>query len=319
MKSLFLSCVLGLLASAAYAGGGHDHGEGQLSGQNATSSFTLEETSIRNLKIETVVADIKPVRESTRMLMQIKMLPEKQTVISPRFQGKVIKIHVKLGDRISRGQTLVTLQPISIGNPPVNLSSPVSGVLSQQLVTVGSAFDAGDTLMEVSDRNTVLAKGMTYESAALTDIRVGQDVTVRVDSLKGRIFSGTVQRIDPAIDENQRTVSVFAVLNNPGGVLIPHMQGQMDVFTGVGDPMLAVPTRAVLGTMGQHFVYVRDGNYFEKRNVTLGVLRGGQREIIDGVFPGENVVVQGNYQLQYVTPAGQPAHDAAGGDHGHAH
>jgi len=64
---------------------------------------------------------------------------------------------------------------------------------------------------------------------------------------------------------------------------------------------------------------VKDENYFEKRVVTLGVSRGGQKEIISGVFPGEEVVTQGNYQLQYVTPAGEAKQDAAGGDHGHAH
>lgn len=319
IKRLTIIAAALMLAQPAWAGAGHDHGESQFGGGGATTSFTLENATINNLSIKTVTADLNPVRESTRMLMQIKLLPEKQAVISPRFQGKVTDIKAKLGEEISRGQALVTLQPIAIGNAPVTLSAPISGVLSRQMVVTGQMVDPGDVLMEVSDRKQVLAKGITYESAALGAIRNGQKVQVKVDSLPRKIFTGTVQRIDPAIDEDERTFSVFALLDNPDGLLIPHMQGQLEIFTGEEELLLTVPAEAVLGTMGQHFIYVRDGNYFEKRDVTLGVSRGSQEEIISGVFPGEKVVVQGNYQLQYVTPAGEASHDAAGGDHGHAH
>lgn len=319
MRALILSLGSMLAASSALAGAGHDHGESQFSGGGATTSFELENTTITNLGIKSVMADINPVRESTRMLMQIKLLPEKQTVITPRFQGKVMDIKAKLGDSIKRGQSLVTLQPISIGNAPVTLDAPISGVLSRQMVVIGQVVNPGDVLMEVSDRAQVLAKGVTYESSALGAIRNGQKVQVKVDSLPDKTFSGEVQRIDPAIDEDERTFSIFALLDNPDGLLIPHMQGQMEIFTGEEEQLLTVPAEALLGTVGQHFVYVKDGNYFEKRDVTLGVSRGRQKEIISGVFPGEEVVIQGNYQLQYVSPAGEEAHDAAGGDHGHAH
>ena len=44
-------------------------------------------------------------------------------------------------------------------------------------------------------------------------------------------------------------------------------------------------------------------------------------EIIDGVLPGERVVSEGNYSLQYLPAAEEPEPDAAPahGDDGHAH
>jgi len=250
MKTLLVSFAFTLIASGAWAGAGHDHGEGQFSGSGATTSFNLEDATITNLGIKSVIADIAPVGQSTRMLMQIKLLPEKQAVITPRFQGKVTDIKAKLGESISRGQPLVTLQPISIGNAPVTLDAPISGVLSRQMVVNGQVVNAGDMLMEVSDRAQVLAKGMTYESAALGAIRNGQKAQVKVDSLPGKIFTGSVQRIDPAIDEDERTFSVFALLDNSDGLLIPHMQGQLEIFTGEEEQLLTVPVEAVLGTVG---------------------------------------------------------------------
>ena len=316
---LIISLVYILCPLDARAGAGHDHGEGKFSGGGSSSSFTLNDTTIHNLDIKTVIADITPVVQSTRMLVQIKLLPEKQAVITPRFHGMIKEINVKLGEKISHDQSLVTLQPIAIGNAPVTLNAPISGVLSRQMVVVGQVIQPGDILMEVSDRTQVLAKGITYDFAGLGSIRQGQTVLVRIDSLPEREFTGTVQRIDPAIHEDQRTFSVFALLDNPEGLLIPHMQGQMEVHTGETELLLTVPTQAVLGTVGQHFLYVRDKNYFEKRDVALGVSRSGLQEIISGVFPGEEVVIQGNYQLQYVTGAGERSLEAAGDDHGHVH
>ncbi|MGK2742447.1 efflux RND transporter periplasmic adaptor subunit [Tepidicaulis sp. LMO-SS28] len=311
--------ILPFVSEEAVAGAGHDHGEASFSGASTSPSFTLTDTVIQNLDIQTVAADMYEVQESARLLAQVKLLPERRAVITPRFPGKVIKIDVRLGDEIEKNAPLATLQPLNIGSAPVTLRSPISGVLSRQDVVTGAVVQPGGLMMEVSDRSYVLAKGVTYESELLGQVRNGQKAILTIDSLPGQHFLGEVQRIDPAIDEEQKTVSVFAVFENEGELLIPHMRGELEIFHGEGRMMLAVPAEAILGTLGQYFLFVRDGDYFERRDVTLGISRGGYREIISGVFPGEEVVVQGNYQLQYVTaPEGGTSLDAAE-DHGHPH
>jgi cobalt-zinc-cadmium efflux system membrane fusion protein len=311
--------LLSLVALPALAGGDHDHGEGSFTGASSSTSFALPQEVINNLKIETVTADLAPVQETVKLVAQIKLLPEKQAVITPRFQGKAIDIKAKIGEKISRGQPLVVLEPLTIGSSPVTLSAPIEGVLTQQNVVLGQVVDAGDVLMEVADRSQVLAKGLTYESEQLGKIRIGQAATLRIDSFQNRNFSGVIQRIDPSIDEKDRTFAVYALVENPEFTLLPHMQGDLTVAVGEEETLLTVPQRAVLGTVGQHFVYVQDGDHFEKRMVELGVRKGEAIEIISGIFPGEAVVTQGSYQLQYVTPEGSAAKSPAQGDHGHPH
>lgn len=170
--------------------------------------------------------------------------------------------------------------------------------------------------MEVADRSQMLAKGLTYESVDLGKIRINQHATLTVDSLSGKTFNGIVQRIDPSIDEKDRTFAVYVLVENPDGILLPHLQGDLEIATGNAEEIMAVPERAILGTIGNHFIYVKDGMNFEKRIVELGIRKGGKREIISGIFPGEEVVVQGNYQLQYITPEGGSKPQD---DHGHQH
>ncbi|HSH39483.1 MAG TPA: efflux RND transporter periplasmic adaptor subunit, partial [Chthoniobacterales bacterium] len=70
--------------------------------------------------------------------------------------------------------------------------------------------------------------------------------------------------------------------------------------------------------LGNLFVFVRDGNTFERRNVVLGTKAGDQVEIVEGVLPGDNVVTEGHYQLQFATG---PKKEAAApvDEHGHSH
>jgi membrane fusion protein, heavy metal efflux system len=63
--------------------------------------------------------------------------------------------------------------------------------------------------------------------------------------------------------------------------------------------ILTVPVKAILGDSGEQFVFVRSGNDFERRSVKLGAKFGTDREVLEGVFPDEEVVTVGNYQLQF--------------------
>jgi len=78
------------------------------------------------------------------------------------------------------------------------------------------------------------------------------------------------------------------------------LQGQMTIALGAPTERLMIPKKAVLGENGAYFVFVRDGNNFERRVVVLGKKSGQEIEIIEGVLPDEAVVIQGNYQLQYL-------------------
>jgi hypothetical protein len=65
------------------------------------------------------------------------------------------------------------------------------------------------------------------------------------------------------------------------------------------------------GDLGNLFVFVRDGNSFERRNVVIGMKAGDQVEIVEGLLPGDLVVTEGHYQLQFRDHGGQEG--SAGG------
>lgn len=300
-----------LIPCICFGHAGHDHGPAVGENAGAGGPITLAEETIKNLEIRTVEAKLVPLQRSVTMAARIAVLPEKHALISARFDGRVGEILVKLGDPVKAGQTLLKGEPLTVGSPPVLLKSPIDGQLTRQAATLGQSFTAETVLMEVSDHRTIYAKGMTYEGLEMTNIKIGQRATVKINVLPEPVFTGTLASVDVGLEEDSKTFEVYALLENPDLLLRPNMQATLTVGIGPLQEVLAVPRRAILGDLGNHFVFVQDGNSFERRSVVLGLRSGDLVELLEGVLPTDLVVTQGNYQLQYATSIAKPAVGAA--------
>jgi hypothetical protein len=128
-------------------------------------------------------------------------------------------------------------------------------------------------------------------------LRVGQRARVRLSD--GALLEGTLERLDPIIDNEDRSFSVW--LNVPGlPAGLPHgLAVRVAVVASESEPVLAVPREAVVRDGPRHFVFVRqpDGR-FERRAVEVGHGDDHDAEILRGLAEGEAVAVQGAAALQ---------------------
>ncbi|HEV7867666.1 MAG TPA: efflux RND transporter periplasmic adaptor subunit [Chthoniobacteraceae bacterium] len=286
---------------------GHEHGPSLGESAAAAGPLTLPDETIKNLEILTVEAKLTPLQKSVTMAARIEPLPEKHALISPRFEGRVGEILVKLGDQVKAGQPLLKGEPLTVGSPAVMLKSPLDGQVTRQAATLGQSFNADTVLLEVSDHRQIYARGVTYEGPELTKIKKGQPATVKINVLPEMVFTGQVEGVDVGLERESKTFELFALLDNADLLLRPNMQASMTVGIGPAEEVLAVPKRAILGDLGNYFAFVRDGNTFERRTVVLGLRSGDLVEVLEGIFPTDQVVTQGNYQLQYATGMPRPA------------
>lgn len=310
MKKLVLIFSFLALLRPAFAGPGHDHGESAFAGNTGPAThFDLSDQQMNNLGIQSVPIKFLPITQTVDMLSFTELLPEKQATISPRFGGKILDIAVKLGQKVKKGQRLATLEPVSVGNNNVILSAPISGFVLSLHAGIGEIVNAGDDILEIGDASQMLVRGVAYEMPDMTTIKVGQRVEVHLDIEPDRPIDGKIQRMNRLIDPETRTFSVYALIDTPNGDIPSGLQGTMEIFTGHETPVLAAPKRAVLGELGSYFVYVIKGNIVEKRDVTIGAQTAQHIEIRSGLFPKERIVVNGNYQLQYISVGGMQDHD----------
>ncbi len=287
-----------------FAHEGHDHGSVGESGTGSGSVLKLTSDSVKNLGIETVTLDIKSLRKKISLVAVAEAPPNKEARIFPRTSGRISEITARPGDSISEGGELLKVESLTFGNTPVVIRSPISGRVARIFGTVGQTVTPETLLSEVIDLSQMVVRGKSYERSDILDIQKGNRGTATSEIYPGKEFPGVVLWVEPGFDSESRTLQVGVLVNNAGQKLRGGMQMSLSIEVGGVEEVISVPKRALLGETGSYFVFVGDStdkNQFEKRSVVIGDTFGNEIEIREGVFPGEDVVVQGNYQLQYAT------------------
>jgi Cu(I)/Ag(I) efflux system membrane fusion protein len=155
----------------------------------------------------------------------------------------------------------------------------------------------GDTLFRIVDHSFVWVLADVTERD-LASVAEGQRANVRVRSFPDRAFSGTVTRIYPHLSAGTRTVRIRIELPNPKGELRPAMYADVEIATGSGQPVVAVPDSAIIDTGTRQVAIVDKGEgRFEPREIKVGVRGNGFVEIGEGLQAGEQVVTSANFLI----------------------
>jgi hypothetical protein len=179
--------------------------------------------------------------------------------------------------------TTVTVAPVVVRDLPI----VESAVGMQSAVGLGLAYDP--TRLGHSARLEVRLPFPTHVAERL---RVGQAVTLS-DLLdpKARPVRGRIVEILPALNVTTATREVIVRVDDPGWRPAGSVRGE--VVLGLRRGARLVPEQAVVLRPAGTVVYVVEGERVRERPVRTGVVREGFIEILDGVTPGETVVVDG--------------------------
>ena len=116
--------------------------------------------------------------------------------------------------------------------------SPITGVVTTPKLKekLGQHVKEGDLIAEVYDLNTVTAE-ISVPEKEIGDVRVGQEVLLKVRAYPEKNFHGKVVSIAPAVtqEENrlfEKTIRVTTQLKNPGLLLKPDMTGNAKIYAG---------------------------------------------------------------------------------------
>ena len=166
--------------------------------------------------------------------------------------------------------------------------APFNGVVSQRMVSTGDYVTKGMKVVEVV-RITPLRVQLTVPEQFVSEVGVGQGVTLTVDAYPGRTFEGKVRYVSPALRADQRALTVEAVVVNEKAELKPGMFATASVQQANKTPAVLVPASAVQTIAGTSRVYVVEAGRVEERVVTTGQKLEPLVEIVNGLKSGEQV------------------------------
>ncbi len=287
-------------------------------------SVVLDEAGVRNLGIQTVVTEESEFTETAFALGHIDAIPANSGAVSSRISGRLVGLDVTVGDTVSAGQVIAKVESRQPGDPPpiIPLTAPVKGLVMKSDARLGDPVEPDKALMEITDLSEVYAISRVPDHQAGL-IKAGTKASIRVPGVGGKVFEGTLLRFGTTADEESGTLDAIFKLENPELLLRPGMRAEFELVVAVRPNVLSVPKVALQGNPATRHVWVKDitvPNAFVKAPVQVGKTSGERVEILNGIFPGDEVVTQGSYSLGFAGGGGgvslKEALDAA---HGHVH
>ena len=179
------------------------------------------------------------------------------------------------------------------------LLAPYDGVIAQRLVEEGQSIQVNQPLVRLQSTGTIDVVVDVPEAVMANDIR-SLDITgmaAEISSVPGRRYPVRINEIAQVADPVTQTFPVRFEMRSPSGVtILPGMTATVTVNyrRSRGDRIL-VPISAVckLDTGEQAVWVLGPDGIVRARRVAMGVARHGDVEILQGLSPGDRIVVAG--------------------------
>jgi membrane fusion protein (multidrug efflux system) len=194
------------------------------------------------------------------------------------------------------------------------IRAPFDGVAGLRQVSEGAYVPAGTDIARL-EKLDQLKLDFRVPETYLAQLKEGLAVSAAVDAFPQSSFPGKIYAIEPAVDEQTRTVLVRARVANRELRLRPGMFARVSLTLGVRENAVWIPEEAIVPRGQDAFVFrVVDGKA-ELVPVTTGMRKVGEVEILKGVAAGDLVVTDGTQRLApgmqvSIIPSAKPAAEA---------
>jgi len=253
--------------------------------QNAKAGFDLAQNEfnrIRSLLDQRVVSQSEFDQRRTQMEAARQQYESAKNGAAQQYQA------------LQAARARVALAHKAVADTVVR--APFAGLVAERLVSTGDYVTKGLKVAVVVRVNPLRVQ-LTVPEQFVSAIAVGAPVNFEVDAYPGRQFTGKVRFISPALEANQRALTVEAVVANPDRELKPGLFATARIEQPQRTPAVLVPASAVQTTAGTSRVFIVNGDHVEERIVTVGQTVDAQVEISNGLKAGERVATTNVAQL----------------------
>ena len=177
----------------------------------------------------------------------------------------------------------------------VSITAPISGIVSFRDITVSKAIQPGNKIFSIVNLSPIWVIADLYQDQIPL---IKQGLEVNISSATGEEIKGYISNIGAVVDESRRTLPVRIVCDNPNQTLKPGMTVTAKILYGEGKELVSIiPQSAIVKEGEKDIVYVKYDTYYQPVQVKIGSNDASEVEILEGLYEGDQVVVQGAEQL----------------------
>ncbi|EHL30203.1 efflux RND transporter periplasmic adaptor subunit [Legionella drancourtii] len=273
-----------------------------INGQNITWHYETAEgrvkipqTVLKAADIQTVVAQSQTIK--TQLKVVGKIVPNRDTLtpIYARYSGIIKAINKNLGDEVTKGEVLVTIESNeSLQN--YTITAPMTGTIVQKYATNGELAQSTKPIFEVANLANVWADFTLYRKEAPL-IKSGMEVTVTGDEGKPQSTS-IISYIAPLGIEDSQTTLARAIIPNEARAWLPGMYVNAAITIKEKEVPVAVLLSAIQRLNDREVVFVQQGDYFEATPVTIGQKDEEWAEVVSGLDKDQRYVSKNSFFMK---------------------
>jgi macrolide-specific efflux system membrane fusion protein len=267
-----------------------------------------------------VVKTINPVRGEIKLVVTTTgdVTPQNRLQIVPPVAGRIDKILVKEGQRVTVGQTLVmmssndraAIMDAANAQPdknlkewaevykPIPLIAPINVQVIVSQMQPGQTVGLSEAIVVLSDRLIVRAQ---VDETDIGKVHLGQKAEITLDAYQNTVVAATVDHIyyESQVVNNVTIYNVDILATKVPDYFRSGMSANVNIIQDDRSDVLTLPIDAVKVRDGKSFVFVQtaDGKR-ERREVTIGIQDDKNIEIVSGIAETDNIIENSaNYSL----------------------
>lgn len=176
------------------------------------------------------------------------------------------------------------------------IRAPFSGIIGIRHVSEGTFLTTGTNLVVLEDLSR-LKLDFTIPENYAGMISVGQLINYKVNGFPGS-FSAVIEAINPSVNLNTGSLKVLAMVRKPDPHLKAGVSASITIESQSVMPAIYIPTQALIPGPGGYHVYKLTNAMAESKSVLTGIRTESMVEIVQGVFPGDSVLVTGFMKIR---------------------
>ncbi len=274
--------------------------------QQARATLSNSQSILKELDADIVLAQAN-LNMAETTFQRWKILQAKGAIARQDFDEKDADAQVKRATLEAARARLVSARDTVSANEAnlrrleqtkgfAHVTAPFDGIVTYRVMDVGTLVNAGNgganhEIFRVANIDTMrifVNVPQTWVGA----IHDGQTAELRVQELPGKVFTALVVHSTHEVDTTSRSMLVVLRTPNPAHLLLPGMYAQVRFATSRPVSTLLIPGDALInGTQGTNVATVGADGKVHFKNVHVGVDFGNEIEIVDGLAPGTQVIM----------------------------
>jgi membrane fusion protein (multidrug efflux system) len=191
------------------------------------------------------------------------------------------------------------------------VTAPFSGKIGIRLINIGQYLSAGTAMVTLQSLDPLYVQfNLPEQYLSELYLQQPVELTINNNGTNKKPINGTITAVNSKVDQATRNVLVQATIPNQDTRLYPGMFAQVKILLRTSKNVITLPQTAISYSLHGDSVFIiepdkketeKDGSpilHVKREYVKVGERRGGEVAILDGIKKGDRVVTSGQLKLQ---------------------